>query len=76
MKTEIKDLGRETHPGEGVMKEEKFPHNRKHSHRHVSGELWNLRGQHNQEEKKKNTEYTPKHNCQWRSGPDTQVHHQ
>ena len=25
----------ETHPGEGAMKEEKFAHNRKPSHRHV-----------------------------------------
>ena len=45
---QIDSLLEETmHPGEGVMKEEKFPHSRKHSHRHVSGELWNLRGQHN-----------------------------
>ena len=36
------------------MKEEKFPHSRKPSHRHVCAELWNLRGQHNQEKKKKN----------------------
>ena len=36
----------EAHSGEGVEKE-KFPHNRKLSHRHVSGELWNLREQHN-----------------------------
>ena len=43
----------ETHPGEGVMKEEKFPNSRKPSHRHVCGEFWNLKGQHNQEEKKK-----------------------
>ena len=44
MKTEreTKDFRTEVHPGEGVMKE-KFPHNRKPSHRHVSGELWNLR---------------------------------
>ena len=31
------------------MKEEKFPNNRKPSHRWVCGEFWNLRGQHNQE---------------------------
>ena len=30
---------------------EKFPNSRKPSHRHVCGEFWNLRGQHNQEEK-------------------------
>ena len=33
MKRETKDLGMETHPGEGVVKEEKFPHNRKSFHR-------------------------------------------
>ena len=59
MKRETKDLGMETHPGEGVVKEEKFPHNRKPSHRHVRGKLWNLRGQHNNN--KKYPEYAP--NC-------------
>ena len=43
----------ETHPWEGVMKEDKLPHSRKPSHRWVCGELWNLRGQQNREEKKK-----------------------
>ena len=43
----------ETHPGEGVIKEEKVPNSRKPSHRQVCGEFWNLRGQHNWEEKKK-----------------------
>ena len=33
MKRETKDLGMETHPGEGVMNEENFPHNRKPSQR-------------------------------------------
>ena len=33
------------------MKEEKFPNTRRHSHRRVYGEFWNLRGQQNQEEK-------------------------
>ena len=42
-----------THPGEGVMKEEKFPNTRKPSHNRVCGEFWNLRAQHNREEKKK-----------------------
>ena len=42
----------ETHPGEGVMKEEKFPTSRKPSHSRVCGEFWNLRRQHNQEGKK------------------------
>ena len=43
----------EIHPGEGDMKEAKFPHSRKCSHRWVCGEFWNLRWQHNQEGKKK-----------------------
>ena len=37
--------------GEGVLKEEKFPNTRRPSHRRVCGEFWNLRGQHNWEEK-------------------------
>ena len=41
----------ETHPGEEVLKQEKFPNTRKPSHRQVCGEFWNLRGQHKQEEK-------------------------
>ena len=45
----------ETHPGEGVMKEEKVPNTRKPSHQWVCGEFWNLRGQHNGEEKINNT---------------------
>ena len=32
IKGETKELGMETHPGEGVMKEEKFPNTRKTSH--------------------------------------------
>ena len=43
----------ETHPGVGVMKEEKFPNTRKPSHWQVCGEFWNLRGQHNLQKKKK-----------------------
>ena len=39
----------ETQPGEGVVKEEKFPNNRKPSHQQVCGEFWNLIGQHNRE---------------------------
>ena len=42
----------ENHPGQGVMKEEKFPNTRKPSHRQVYGKFWNLRGQHNQEGEK------------------------
>ena len=40
----------EIRPRKGVLKEE-FPNTRKHSHRWVCGEFWNLRGQHNWEEK-------------------------
>ena len=40
-------------PGEGMVKEEKFPHSRKPSHRQVCGEFWNLRRQRNWEKKKK-----------------------
>ena len=43
----------ESHPGKGVMKEEKFPNTRKPSHQQVCGEFWNLKGQHNREGKKK-----------------------
>ena len=66
----------ETRPGKGVMKEEKFPHNKQPSHWHVCGEFWNLRGQHNQEEKKHPTEHVPNCNSLWRSSPDTHVCHQ
>ena len=52
-KRETKELGTETYPLEGVVKEKKFPNNRKPSHQRVCGEFWNLRGQHNQEKKKK-----------------------
>ena len=55
----------ETHPGEGVVKEEKFPNTMKPSHQQVCGEFWNLREQHNQEGKKKNTDYVPNCNSQW-----------
>ena len=41
----------ETHVGEGVIKEEKFPNTRKPSHQRLCGEFWGLRGQHNWEEK-------------------------
>ena len=50
---ERQELGMETSPREGVVKEEKFPHNRKSSHRRVCGKFWNLRRQHNWKEKKK-----------------------
>ena len=49
----------ETCSGEGVVKEN-FPNSRKSSHWQVCGEFWNLRGQHNRQEKKKkkNTQNT------------------
>ena len=50
-KKRYKELGKETCPGEEVVKEEKFPNSRKPSHRRVCGEFWNFRGQHNWEEK-------------------------
>ena len=51
IKRETKELGTETHPGKGVVKEEKFPDTREPSHQWVCGEFWNLRGKHNREEK-------------------------
>jgi hypothetical protein len=41
----------ETHPGEGVVKEEKFPITRKPSYQ-ICGEFWNCRGKHKWEGKK------------------------
>ena len=41
----------ETHPGEGVVMEEKFPNTRKPSHQQVYVAFWNLRGQHSWEGK-------------------------
>ena len=78
-KTVTKDLGMETQPREGVVKEKKFPHSMKPSHRLVYGEFWSLRGQHNQERKKrKPTEYTPnfKYKQRRRSGPDAHIKYQ
>ena len=48
----------DTHPGEGDVKEEKFPNTRKAFQRWVCGEFWNLRGQHNWEDKKKKNNNT------------------
>ena len=42
----------EIHPGEGVIKEEKFSNTRKSSHQQVYGEFWNPRGQHTGRENK------------------------
>ena len=50
-KRETKELGMETRPGEGVLKEEKFTNTRKPSDQRVCGEFWTLRGQYNREEK-------------------------
>jgi len=60
----------ETHPREGVVKEEKFPNTRKPSRQRVCGEFWNFRGQHNQEVGGKPTDYAPNCNSQWRSSLD------
>ena len=65
----MKELGTETHPGEGVVNE-KFPNSSKPSQQWVCGEFWNLRGQHNREEEKP-TEYAPNLNSQGRSIQDT-----
>ena len=45
-----KEVGMEIHPGKGVLKKRGFqtPGN---THQRVCGKPWNLRGQHNQEEK-------------------------
>ena len=41
----------EFHPGEGVLKREKFPNARKPSHCRICAELWKYRGQPNREKK-------------------------
>ena len=45
----------ETCPGEGVVKEEKFPNSRKLSHQPIGWEFWILRRQNNRRKKKKKT---------------------
>ena len=63
-----------THPGEGVVKEEKFLNTRKPSHLRVCGEFWNLGGQHYREEKKKkSTDYAPSHDSKQRGRLDTRI---
>jgi len=55
---------------------EKFPNTRKPSHNRVCGEFWNLKGQHNEEEKQTNknpTIYVPKRNSQHRSSLDADI---
>ena len=49
-KRETNAVGTEIHPRKEVLKMN-FPNTRKHSQRGVCGEPWNLRGQHNREEK-------------------------
>ena len=51
IKKETKEVGTELHPGKGVLKREKFPNTRKHSHCRVCAKPWKHRGQHNKEEK-------------------------
>ena len=50
-KKETKEVGMELCPRKGVLKRETFPNTRKHFHCRVCGEPWNLRGQHNWDEK-------------------------
>ena len=50
-KKETKEVETELHPRKRVLKREKFPNTRKHSHRWVCGEPWKHRRQHNREEK-------------------------
>jgi len=50
-KKETKDVGMELCLGQGVLKREKFPNTRKHSHCRVCSKPWKHRGQHNREEK-------------------------
>ena len=75
-KRETKELGTETRPGEGVMKEEKFPSSRKPFYWWVCGNFGISEGNITGRKKKRNTEYTPNRNSQWRSSPDAHVHHQ
>ena len=76
MKTKIKDLEMETCPREGVVKEEKLPHNRKYFHRLSVGSCGVSATSITGKKKRKPTEYTPNHNYQWRSGSDTHICHQ
>ena len=75
----MKELGTETHPTKGILKEGKFPKTRKTSHQQVCGEFWNLREQHNWEEKKqkqnKTHSYVPDGNSQQKSSPEVHIHH-
>ena len=67
----------ETHPWEGVMKVDKFTNTRKPSHWWFCEKFWNLGGQHNREEKKKEpTDYTPSHDSKQRGRLDTRIRQQ
>ena len=63
-------------PREGVVKEEKFPNTRKPSHQQVCWEFWNLRGQQNQEGKKKKKEQNTCLNYNSQQSPDVCICHQ
>ena len=62
----------ETHPGERVMKEEKYPNSRKPSHPRVYGEFWNLRAQCNWEETHTHT-HTHTQNMRLTTTPSREV---
>jgi len=50
-KKKTKEGGTELCPGKGILKREKFPNTRKHSHCRICAKPWKHRGQHNREEK-------------------------
>ena len=57
---------------------ETFPHNRKHSHRHVYGSFGISEGKINKNthtHTHTHTEYSPNNNYQWISGSDVHVGH-
>ena len=62
-----------TCPREGVVKEEKLPNTRKPSHHRVYGEFGNLKGQHNQEGKKKNKKQTKHRICALTTTPSREI---
>ena len=71
MKAERKYLGMETHFGEGVVKKEKPPRNRKPYIGVSVGSFRISKG--NITGKRKDTGYVPNHNYQWRKSTDMQV---
>ena len=70
MKRKTKDLGTETHLGEGVVKE-KFPHNRKPSHRQ---DQWGVLESQRASKLENFTEIIPNSNYQPRSGSHARIH--